>query len=100
MRAGLPLAWLRIVRRTVTASPALSALPMGALFSGKPRPVPWIVRGATDMIYSEAAYFDGAHVAHIAAWVEVQRLARIEARNRAALRTVERRKGGRAWRNA
>jgi hypothetical protein len=29
------------------------------------------------MNYSEAAYFDGAHVAHIAAWKEHQRLRRI-----------------------
>lgn len=25
------------------------------------------------MIYSEAAYFDGYHVAHIAAWLEYKR---------------------------
>jgi hypothetical protein len=37
------------------------------------------------MIYSEAAYFDGAHVAHIAAWYERQRLKRIAQNNRRAL---------------
>lgn len=31
------------------------------------------------MNYPEAAYFDGAHVAHIAEWEEHQRLSRIQA---------------------
>jgi hypothetical protein len=35
------------------------------------------------MIYAEAAYFDGHHVAHIAAWQEHQRLKRIARLNRA-----------------
>lgn len=39
------------------------------------------------MIYSEAAYFDRAPVAHCAAWDEARRLKRIEAQNRAALRS-------------
>jgi hypothetical protein len=38
------------------------------------------------MIYSEAAYFDGAHVAHIAAWYEHKRLERIRDQARAAIR--------------
>jgi hypothetical protein len=29
------------------------------------------------MIYAEAAYFDGVHVAHIAAWKDYDRLRRI-----------------------
>jgi hypothetical protein len=29
------------------------------------------------MNYAEAAYFDGAHVAHIAAWKEHERLCRL-----------------------
>lgn len=37
------------------------------------------------MNYAEAAYFDGAHVALIAAWYERQRLERIARRNRRAL---------------
>jgi hypothetical protein len=48
--------------------------------------------GETKMLYSEAAYFDGAHVAHIAAYYEHLRLQRIRATNRAA---YERRNGGR-----
>jgi hypothetical protein len=32
------------------------------------------------MIYAEAAYFDGVHVAHIAAWCERRRLDRIDRR--------------------
>lgn len=46
--------------------------------------------------YAEAAYFEGNHCAHCAARDEAARLARIEARNRAAWRMVERRKGSRA----
>jgi len=38
------------------------------------------------MIYSEAAHFDSAHVAHCAAREEFQRLRRIETRARAARR--------------
>ncbi len=38
------------------------------------------------MIYSEAAYFDGAPVAHCAAWAENARLRRIAAQCRAARR--------------
>lgn len=34
------------------------------------------------MLYAEAAYFDGYHVAHIAAYYEVQRLKAIDKRNR------------------
>lgn len=47
-------------------------------------------------MYSELAYFDGHHFAHIAAWQEERRLARIRARNTAAIRSTERRRGGRA----
>jgi len=32
------------------------------------------------MIYAEAAYFEGMHVAHVAAWVEHRRLDRIDRR--------------------
>lgn len=45
------------------------------------------------MIYSEAAYFDGNHCAHVAAWQEAKRLARIRKQGAAML---ERRTGGRA----
>ena len=45
------------------------------------------------MIYSEAAYFDGNHCAHVAAWEDAKRLARIRAQGRACL---ERRMGSRA----
>ena len=45
------------------------------------------------MIYSEAAYFDGAHVAHIAAWEDHQRLQRLRAQARLV---IERRTGSRA----
>lgn len=48
------------------------------------------------MIYSEAAYFDGYHFAHIAAFEEHKRLQRIAAANRTALRSIERRRGSRA----
>lgn len=34
------------------------------------------------MLYSEAAYFDGYHVAHIAAYYEFQRLKAIDKRAR------------------
>ena len=40
---------------------------------------------------SEALYFDKAPVLHIVQWEERNRLARIDARNRDALRTLERR---------
>lgn len=45
------------------------------------------------MIYAEAAYFDGAHVQHIADYFEQQRLKRLR---RDAARMVERRRGSRA----
>lgn len=45
------------------------------------------------MIYAEAAYFDGAHVQHIADYQEQQRLKRLR---REAARMVERRRGSRA----
>lgn len=48
------------------------------------------------MPYSEMAYFEGNHCQHVAAYDEARRLARIAARNREALRMVERRKGSRA----
>jgi len=35
------------------------------------------------MIYAEAAYFDGAHVAHIAAWLDHERVKGIDLRVRA-----------------
>lgn len=44
------------------------------------------------MIYAEAAYFDGAHVQHIADYYERERLR--TARRRAA-KAAERRRGGR-----
>lgn len=47
------------------------------------------------MPYSERAYFDGDHCAHCAARDEFNRLARIEARARAAVQ-AERRRNGRA----
>ncbi len=46
--------------------------------------------------YSERAYFDGDHCAHCAARDEVNRLAWIAKRNRAAWQAGERRKGSRA----
>ena len=48
------------------------------------------------MIYSEASYFDGYHFAHIAAFEEHKRLQRINAANAKALRSIERRRNGRA----
>lgn len=48
------------------------------------------------MIYSEAAYFDGAHVQHIADFYEMQR---VENKRRDACKAVqmqERRRNGRA----
>jgi hypothetical protein len=48
------------------------------------------------MLYSEAAYFDGAHVQHIADYYEMKRIERIRADNRRALRSIERRRGSRA----
>lgn len=47
------------------------------------------------MLYSEAAYFDGAHVAHIADYYEHLRLQRIAAKCRA---NFERRTGSRSRR--
>lgn len=44
------------------------------------------------MSYSEATYFDGYAFAHIAAWQEAARLARID---RTAKAAIDRRKGGR-----
>lgn len=49
------------------------------------------------MIYSEAAYFDGNHCAHVAAWQERRRLDGIERRNRTAWAAQERRKGRRRF---
>lgn len=50
------------------------------------------------MLYSEAAYFDGAHVQHIADYQEHQRIERIHktARKSVELAQRERRTGGRA----
>lgn len=49
------------------------------------------------MLYSEAAYFDGAHVQHIADYQEHQRLERIRKANRKLVeqRMRERRSGSR-----
>ena len=44
------------------------------------------------MIYSEAAFFDGNHCQHVAAWEERKRLNRIRQHARTA---VERRRGSR-----
>lgn len=44
------------------------------------------------MSYSEAAYFDGNHCAHVAAWEETKRLARIRT---VAIKALDRRMGGR-----
>ncbi len=43
------------------------------------------------MSAAETVYFDGAHLAHVAAWEERQRLAAIDRRNKAAMRSIERR---------
>lgn len=48
------------------------------------------------MLYSEASYFDGYHFAHIAAYDEAKRLKAINAANTKALRSIERRRNGRA----
>lgn len=48
------------------------------------------------MLYSEAAYFDGAHVQHIADYYEVKRLERIRKANAVLVRNIERRRNGRA----
>lgn len=50
------------------------------------------------MLYSEAAYFDGNHCQHVAAWEEHKRLARIARQAREAHRQNERRRNGRAMR--
>lgn len=49
------------------------------------------------LIYSEAAYFDGNHCQHVAAWEEHKRLARIARQAREAIGR-ERRRNGRAMR--
>lgn len=46
------------------------------------------------VLYAEAAYFDGNHCAHVAAWEDAKRLARIRAAGRAI---VERRRALRTW---
>lgn len=46
------------------------------------------------MIYAESAYFDGNHCAHVAAWEDAKRLARIRAQGAALL---ERRTGSRCY---
>lgn len=38
------------------------------------------------MLYSEAAYFDGNHCAHVAAWEESNRLARLQRQGQEAAR--------------
>ncbi|WLJ71181.1 hypothetical protein [Sphingomonas phage Carli] len=48
------------------------------------------------MPYSERAYFEGDHCQHVAARDEAMRLERIAKAARSALRSVERRTGGRA----
>lgn len=50
------------------------------------------------MLYSEAAYFDGNHCQHVAAWEEHKRLARIARQAREAAGMIERRRNGRAMR--
>lgn len=47
------------------------------------------------MLYAEAAYFDGVHVAHIAAWEEHRRLQRLRAQARLVIERRTR-SGGRA----
>lgn len=47
------------------------------------------------LIYSEAAYFDGQHCQHVAAWEEHKRLVRIA---RQAREAIGRRRNGRASR--
>ena len=47
------------------------------------------------MSYAELAYFDGVPCAHVAAWEERQRLARIAKANVSALRTFKRRRSAR-----
>lgn len=47
------------------------------------------------LIYSEAAYFDGNHCQHVAAWEEHKRL---ERKRREAAGMIERRRNGRAMR--
>lgn len=51
------------------------------------------------MLYAEAAYFDGAHVQHIADWQEHKRLQRIRAEARKCVE-MDRRRNGRALRAA
>lgn len=46
--------------------------------------------------YSEASYFDGYHFQHIADFQEEQRLRRIRKSAQQAVRSMERRKGGRS----
>lgn len=47
------------------------------------------------MLYSEAAYFDGAHVQHIADYYEHLRIKRLRKQAHDAYRQFERRKNGR-----
>lgn len=46
------------------------------------------------MIYSEAAFFDGNHCQHVAAWQENERLRRIDRR------AAQHRRNGRRWNDA
>lgn len=48
------------------------------------------------MMYAEAAYFEGNHCQHVAAYEEAKRLERIRNESR---RMIERRRNGRAYRN-
>lgn len=48
------------------------------------------------MMYAEAAYFDGAHVQHIADYYEQKRLQRIRKDAAKCVRSIERRRNGRA----
>lgn len=48
------------------------------------------------MMYAEASYFDGYHFQHIAAYHEELRLRRIRKDAVKAVRTIERRRNGRA----
>lgn len=50
------------------------------------------------MLYSEAAYFDGNHCHHVAAWEEHKRLKRLRGEAAKAIRLNERRRNGRAMR--
>lgn len=53
------------------------------------------------MIYSEAAYFDGQHCAHVAAWEDSQLAARRRKSHARLVRELgERRRGSRSLRHA